>query len=272
MNIRSAIFPHVPQAIPSSRHMGMVMLLVYLAWFYANLAANSIFFIAAKDVPAFAPLGSATYFLGISLVGMVTTWHLSQRWGFEIRWWPKRMGAGFWLGSLAVLAFGVAMGIGAMADEGLTPADLPGKPLGWLLIVLPLFTFPMLAYTLLWNVFFLQGFRRLLGPSRLGTAGAIVCTAAVYAVYHLASIDEIATLDAMIMEIGITFGIRVVLLLLVVGTRSIGAAFVVDWVMNWFIFLPMEQMHPPTWYLVFALLLPVAVWLAYRHGWRSSGS
>ncbi len=98
--------------------------------------------------------------------------------------------------------------------------------------------------------------------------GAILITAAAYAVYHLASIDEIHGLDAMLGEIAITFVIRAVLLSFVVWSRSVGVALIADGVMNYLVFLPMDHFHPPVWQWPVGIAVLAAVWLAYRWGMR----
>jgi membrane protease YdiL (CAAX protease family) len=93
----------------------------------------------------------------------------------------------------------------------------------------------------------------------------------VYGVYHLAGIDELLTLPAMLEEILITTCIGVVFGIYVVLARSLLVAFLVNWLINWFVFTPVETFHPsivlwPLGYVVLAV-----VWLAYRFLWIEEG-
>jgi len=49
--------------------------------------------------------------------------------------------------------------------------------------------------------------------------------------------------------------------------RSLLAAFFVNWILNWFVFTPVDTVHPPVWQWPIAALVLLVVWLLYRFGW-----
>ncbi|MBN1812572.1 MAG: hypothetical protein JXA14_12105 [Anaerolineae bacterium] len=257
----------VETTTPTRKQMAMTMLLVWLAWFFVNLGANGLFYVSAHGRPGARLPGEILYYLGVSTVGIVVALHLSRKWNLEMPLLPEKRGLGFWIGTLAFLALAIFLGVNAMADQGMTLADAAQRPLAW--IVAPVFVLgpTMLAYTLLWYGFYLPSFRWLFGGSKAATVLAIVLTAVVYGVYHLASIDELLTLPAMLEEILITTCIGVVFGLYVVLARSLLVAFLVNWLINWFVFTPVETFHPsialwPLGYIVLAV-----IWLVYRFLW-----
>jgi hypothetical protein len=154
-----------------------------------------------------------------------------------------------------------------MADQGMTLADVAQQSPAW--IIAPVFVLgpTMLAYTLLWYGFYLPGFRRLFGGSTAATILAIVLTAAVYGVYHLAGVNELLTFSAMLEEILITTCIGIVFATYVVLCRSLLVAFLINWMINWFVFTPVETFHPSValWPLGYAIL--AVVWLVHRFLW-----
>lgn len=261
----------VETATPTRKHMIMTMLLVWLAWFFVNLGANGLFYMSAHGRPGARLPGEILYYLGVSTVGIVGALHLSRKWNLEMPLLPEKRGLGFWIGTMAFLALAVFLGVNAMADQGMTLADAAQRPLAW--IVAPVFVLgpTMLAYTLLWYGFYLPGFRRLFGRSKAATVLAIVLTAVVYGVYHLAGIDELLTLSAMLEEILITTCIGVVFGIYVVLARSLLVALLVNWLINWFVFMPVETFHPSIvlWPLGYVAL--AVVWLAYRFLWIEEG-
>jgi membrane protease YdiL (CAAX protease family) len=252
---------------PTRKRMAMIMLLVWLAWFFANLGANGLFYVSAHGRPDARLPGEILYYLGVSTVGIVVALHLSMKWNLEMPLLPEKRGLGFWIGTATFLALAIFLGVNAMADQGMTLADATQRPLVW--IIAPVFVLgpTMLAYTLLWYGFYLPGIRRLFGGSKAATFLAIVLTAAIYGVYHLASIDELLTLPAMLEEILITTCIGVVFGTYVVLARSLLVAFLVNWLINWFVFTPVETFHPSAalWPLGYVVL--AVVWLAYRFLW-----
>jgi hypothetical protein len=251
--------------------MALTMLLVWTAWFFANLAANGLFFISAHGRPGARLPGEMLYYLGVCLVGIVVSWHLSKRWQLDTPLLPEKRGPGFWLGTAAFLAMAVFLGISAMAEQGMTLADVAQRPLAWIVAPIPVLGPTMLAYTLLWYGFFLPSFRKLYGKSRWATALAVVSAAFVYGVYHFASVDEILALSAMLDEILITTLIGIAFGTYVVLARSLLAAFLINWLLNWFVFTPVETFHPPAALWPVGTVVLAGVWLGYRYLWLEKG-
>jgi membrane protease YdiL (CAAX protease family) len=267
MNIRRCfLFPMQPSA-PTRRRMALTLLLLWLAWFFANLAANGLFFLAAHGRPGARFPGEILYYLGVSLVGIVAALHLSRKWGLERNWMPQKRSLGFWIGTAAFIALGIFLGVNAMADQGLSLLDAMQKDGAWLIAPVFMLGPTMLAYTLLWYGLFLPAFRRLFGGTLTATVSAVLLTAAVYGVYHLASIDELLTLQAMLEEIAITTCIGVVFGFYLVLARSLLIAFLVNWLINWFVFLPVETFHPDVMLWPLGYIVLAVVWLAYRFLW-----
>jgi membrane protease YdiL (CAAX protease family) len=249
------------------KRMAVTMLLVWLAWFFVNLGANGLFYVSAHGRPVARLPGEILYYLGVSTVGIVVALHLSRKWSLELMLLPEKRGLGFWFSTLAFLALAVFLGVNAMEDQGMTLGDAAQQPLAW--IVAPVFVLgpTMLAYTLLWYGFYLPGLRRLFGGSSSATVFAIVLTAVIYGVYHLASIDELLTLPAMLEEILITTCIGVAFGIYVVLARSLLVAFLVNWLINWFVFTPVETFHPSAIFWPMGYVVLAVIWLTYRFLW-----
>jgi membrane protease YdiL (CAAX protease family) len=267
----------VETTTPMRKRMVAAMLLVWLAWFFANLGANGLFYVSLHGRPGARLPGEILYYLGISVVGIVVALHLAEKWNLETPILPEKRGLGFWIGMVSFLALAVFLGVNAMADQGMTLADVAQRSPAW--IIAPVFVLgpTMLAYTLLWYGFYLPGIRRLFGGSKAATVLAIVLTAVIYGVYHLASIDELLTLSAMLEEILITICIGVVFGIYVVLARSLLVAFLVNWLINWFVFTPVETFHPSVVFWPLGYVVLAVVWLVYRFlwvegkQWRTSG-
>lgn len=268
--------PDVEVRRPPRREALFAVVLLYAAWCYANLAANGLYALSATRGPGYRDVGEVVYFAGVVITGVLATLHLARRWGLDVRVLPERRGPLLWLGWAGLFVFAVVIGIAAMTEQGMSLTAWQAQ--SWADLAAPVFVFvpTMIAYTLLWHVVLFQGLRRVFGAgegsrSWLRTAGAVVATSAIYAVYHLASIDEIVTLSAMADEIAITFAIRCVLLLSVVALRSIGPALAADFVMNYFVFSPMPHFHPDPWKWPLGGVILVVLWTFYRYGWQASG-
>jgi membrane protease YdiL (CAAX protease family) len=266
-------FAHDPPIAPTHttrRRMVLTLALVWLAWFVANLAANGLSYIAAHDAPDLRLPAEILYYFGVSITGVVVPYHLCRTWGLDTPLFPQKRTPWFWIGSVLFLILAVPLGITAMSDQGVTLSDAFSHSLDWILAPMPIFIPTMIAYTLLWYGLMLRGWERILGSSRWATVLAIVLSAVMYGVYHLASVNEIATLAAMADEIfittliGIGFGVYVVL------ARSLLVAFLINWLLNWFVFTPLDTFHPPVWQWPIALLVLTGVWLLYRYGWIES--
>jgi hypothetical protein len=267
MTVKRLFSDSVEAVTPTRKRMVAIMLLVWLAWFYANLGANGLFYIALDGRPGVQLPAEILYYLGVCVVGIVVALHLSRQWGLEMPRWPEKRGVGFWVGTAVFLVLAVFLGVNAMADQGMSLADVGQRSLEW--IVAPVFVLgpTMVAYTLLWYGFYLPAFRRLLGGSTAATVAAIVLTAVVYGVYHLASVNELLTFSAMLEEILITTLIGIVFGTYVVLCRSLLVAFLVNWLLNWFVFTPVETFHPPAAFWPMGYVILAAVWLAYRLLW-----
>ncbi|MBU1661090.1 MAG: CPBP family intramembrane metalloprotease [Chloroflexi bacterium] len=267
MAIKQLFNYSVETEAPTRKRMVTTMLLVWLAWFFVNLGANGLFYISLHGRPGARPPGEILYFLGVSVVGIVVALHLSKKWNLEMPILPEKRGLGFWIGTTVFLALAVFLGLNAMTEQGMTLADVAQRSPVW--IIAPVFVLgpTMLAYTLLWYGFYLPGIRRLLGDSKAATALAIILTAVIYGVYHLASIDELMTLPAMLNEIFITSIIGVAFGTYVVLARSLLVAFLVNWLINWFVFTPVETFHPSAALWPLGYIILAVVWLAYRFLW-----
>lgn len=252
------------------RQFILALLLVWLAWFMANLAANGLFYIAV-DNPAVRLPAEIIYFAGISISGVVVPFHLCKRWNLQMLLLPEKRTFWFWPASLLFLIIAVPLGLAAMNDQGMTLAMVLERPFTWIVAPLPIFIPTMIAYTLLWYGLMLRGWQQVFGDSRWGTVAAVVVTAVLYGVYHFASVDELHTLTAVMDEIVITTLIGIGFGLYVVWFHSLLVAFVVNWLLNWFVFMPLTTFHPPVWQWPIALLVLLAVWLIYWYGWLENG-
>ncbi|MBN1260312.1 MAG: hypothetical protein JXB35_06485 [Anaerolineae bacterium] len=257
----------VTRTYPNRRRMALTLILVWLAWFAANLASNGLFYIAARTAPGLRLPGEIVYFAGVSITGIFIPYHLCRAWGLDISLFPEKRPAGFWVGSVVFLILAVPLGIAAMSDQGMTLADVAAQPLAWILAPIPVFIPTMIAYTLLWYGLMLRGWERVLGGSKWATAGAILLGALMYGFYHLASVDELTSLAAMADEIFITTLIGIGFGAYVVLSRSLLVAFLVNWVLNWFVFTPVETFHPPLWQWPLGLCVLIGIGLLYRYGW-----
>ncbi|MCF7943651.1 MAG: hypothetical protein K9L21_04400 [Spirochaetia bacterium] len=254
--------------VPSRLKMALTLLLVWLAWFVVNLAANGIYYIAAdKGQSGLRLAGEVLYFAGVILTGVLIPYHLCRRWGLEIPLFPQKRTVWFWLGSLVFLVLAVFLGIQAMADQGMSVQTFLAQPVMRLIAPLPLFIPTMAAYTILWYGLMLRGWEKVFGGGRLAAMAGIILSAVLYGLYHFASVDEIFFLKGMLDEIlittliGIGFGIFVVLL------RSLAVAFLVNWILNLFVFSPLETFHPPIWQWPLGVIVLLVLWLVYRYCW-----
>ena len=253
--------------LPSRRKMALTLLLVWLAWFVVNLAANGVYFIAAQGKPGLRLAGEVLYYAGVVITGVLIPWHLCRKWGLDIPLFPRKRTVWFWLGSLVFLMLAVFLGIQAMADQGMSMQAFLAQPVMRLIAPLPVFIPTMVAYTILWYGLMLRGWERVFGGGRWATLAGILLSAVLYGMYHFASVDEITTLQGMLDEIiittliGIGFGIFVVL------SRSLAAAFVINWILNLFVFSPLETFHPPIWQWPLGVIVLLVLWLVYRYRW-----
>lgn len=252
---------------PSPKRLVLIMILVWLAWVFVNLGANGLFYIAQHGRPELRFPGEVAYFLGVSVVGIIVAGHLARKMGFDLPLWPEKRGPVFWIASTIFFLLAIFLGINAMAEFGVDLSFVRQQDLTW--IIAPIFVLAptMLAYTILWYGFYLNAYRRLLGNSKFGTALAILLTAFTYGMYHIASIDELLTVGAVVDEILITSCIGIAFGIFVVLFRSLLVAFLVNWVLNWFVFTPVDTFHPEPglWSLGFIVL--AVVWVIYRFGW-----
>jgi membrane protease YdiL (CAAX protease family) len=267
MAVKRLLSSPVKTAMPTRRRMVATMLLVWLAWFSANLGANGLFYIALYGRPGVQIPAEILYYLGVCVVGIAVALHLSRQWGLDMPLWPERRSLGFWVGTAAFLALAVFLGVNAMADQGMSLADAGRRPLEWIVAPVLVLGPTMLAYTLLWYGFYLPGIRRLLGGSTVATVAAIVLTAVVFGVYHLASVNELLTFSAMLEEIVITTLIGIAFGTYVVLCRSLLVAFLVNWLINWFVFTPVETFHPSAAFWPMGYVVLGAVWVVYRLLW-----
>lgn len=163
---RTMFNPPVPQTSPLRRRMVLTLLLVWLAWFVVNLAANGLFYIAARGAPSLRPPAEILYYAGVSITGIVIPYHLCRAWGLAIPLLPEKKTIWFWIGSALFLILAVPLGIAAMSDQGMTLRDVFSHPIAWILAPIPVFIPTMIAYTLLWYGLMLRGWERILGSSR----------------------------------------------------------------------------------------------------------
>ncbi len=259
--------PPITQTRVTRRRMALTLGLIWLAWFVANLAPNGLFYIADHRAPGLRLPAEILYFLGVSITGVVIPYHLCRAWGLAMPLFPERKTVWFWLGSALFLILAIPLGIAAMADQGMTLRDVFSHALSWIFAPVPIFIPTMVAYTLLWYGLMLRGWARIFGESRWATALAIGVSALLYGIYHLASVNEISTLAAMADEIFITSLIGIGFGTYVVLARSLLVAFLVNWMLNWFVFTPVDTFHPPVWQWPMAVLVLAGVWLVYRYGW-----
>jgi membrane protease YdiL (CAAX protease family) len=272
MNIKKMFNYPVCTEIPTRKRMIVTMLIVWVAWFYANLGPNGIFYISLHGNPGLRIAGEILYYAGVSIVGIVAALHLSHKWKLDLSLFPKKPGLGFWIGSGVFLILAILLGIAALSDFNMTLADIFEHSFTW--IIAPLFVLvpTMIAYTLLWYGLLLRGFERVFGGSKWATALAIIVSAFLYGIYHFASIDEITTLESMIEEILITTGIGIAFGLYVVLFRSLLVAFLVNWILNWFVFTPVDTFHPPVYLWPLGYIVLLGVWLVYRFLWIEESS
>lgn len=259
--------PMIQPSTPPRQHMFLTLLLVWAGWFDVNLAANGLFYIAAYETPSLRLPAEILYYTGVSIMGIVIPYHLSRQWGLDLSLFPKKRTVWFWLGSLLFLLVAIFLGIQAMADQGMSLNDVFLQPLDWILAPLPIFIPTMIAYTLLWYGLMLRGWEKIFGGKRWGTALAVFLTALLYGAYHFASVDEIFTIQGMLDEILITTQIGIGFGIFVVWSRSLLAAFFINWIFNWFVFTPVDTFHPPVWQWPIATVVLLIVWLIYRFGW-----
>ena len=263
------ITPDIHKISPTKSTLLMSLSCLYIGWCYANLAANGLFALSIARSPGFRLIGEVVYYVGVTLSGIIFPLYFIRRWDLDVHLVPKKIGVSFFIRFLGLMVFAVLLGSAAMTDQGMTLLDLRGKSISYLVSPIPIFLPTMVAYSLLWHVVFFQGFRRVFGKGIRNTGWAIVVTAAVYAVYHVTSIDEIYTLHAMVSEIAITFAIRIVLLLVVATTHCILSVFLCDWVMNYFVFTPMSHFHPAPWKWPLGLIIVVVMWWIFRYWYRA---
>jgi membrane protease YdiL (CAAX protease family) len=113
----------------------------------------------------------------------------------------------------------------------------------------------------------LRGWEKVFGGGRWATLAGILLSAVLYGVYHFASVDEITSLQGMLDEIMITTLIGIGFGVFVVLSRSMVAAFVINWVLNLFVFSPLETFHPPVWQWPLGVIVLLVLWLVYRYRW-----
>ncbi len=264
--------PQIDEVLPTRRRMALTLMLVWVGWFIVNLAPNGLYYIAARTAPGLRLPAEILYFTGVSTVGIIVPYHLCCRWDLALDLLPERKSVSFWIGSALFLVLAIFLGIEAMSDQGMTLGEAFSYSLTWILAPLPLLIPTMIAYTLLWYGLMLRGWERVLGNSRWATLLSVIIGALLYGLYHFASIDEITTLSGMIDEIVITTLIGIGFGLYVALTRSLLVAFLVNWMLNWFVFTPVGTFHPPIWRWPIGLGVLLGIWLLYRYGWVESSS
>ena len=253
--------------LTSRRKMTLTLLLVWLAWFVVNLAANGVYFIAAQGKPGMRLAGEVLYYAGVVITGILIPWHLCRKWELDIPLFPRKRTVWFWLGSLVFLVLAVFLGIEAMADQGMSVQAFLTQPTMRLIAPLPLFIPTMVAYTILWYGLMLRGWEKVFGGGRWSTLAGILLSAVLYGMYHFASVDEITTLQGILDEIMITTLIGIGFGIFVVLSRSLAAAFVINWILNLFVFSPLETFHPPIWQWPLGVIVLLVLWLVYRYRW-----
>lgn len=259
----------IQKSSPSRCRMALTLILVWLGWFVVNLAANGVFYIASQGNATLRLAGEVVYFTGVIIMGILIPYHLCQQWNLEIPLFPARRTGWFWFGSFLFLVAAIFLGIQAMGDQGMTLTMLFAQPVDRFLAPLPVFIPTMIAYTILWYGLMLRGWQKVFGGGRVATLLSILLSAFLYGLYHFASVDEIFSLQGMLDEvlittlIGIGFGFYVLL------SRSLFTAFLINWVLNFFVFSPLDTFHPPLWQWPMSVLFLIALWLVYRYGWLS---
>ena len=267
MSIKKLLHYPVVSNTPTRKKMAVTIMLVWLAWFFANLGPNGLFYISLNGKPGLRLPGEILYYGGISLVGIIVALHLSQRWGLDLSLLPEKTGLGFWIGSGVFLVLAVMLGIASLSDSNMSLAGILGHSFTWIIAPLIIFVPTMIAYTLLWYGLLLRGFQRVFGSSKAATVFAILVSATLYGLYHLASVDEILTAEEMVQEILITTGIGIAFGTYMVMFRSLAVAFLVNWILNWFVFTPVATFHPPMYEWPLGYVVLFCVWLAYRFLW-----
>ena len=267
MHVKTLWMGTVLPKTPSRRKMGGMLLVVWVAWCYANLGPNGIFYLALHGNPDLRIPGEILYYAGVAIVGIVAALHLARKWQLDLPLFPEKRGLRFWLGSGIFLSLAIFLGVNALADGGMMLTEVWRHSLTWIVAPVVIFVPTMLAYTILWYGLLLRGFERVFGGSTWATVLGILLSAVLYGLYHFASIDEIATLEGMIEEVLITTGIGIAFGIYVVLFRSLVVAFLVNWLLNWFVFTPVATFHPPVsqWPLGYLVLL--CVWGVYRLLW-----
>lgn len=243
----------VKEAVPQ-RIVLLIIAGIYLAWLYANLAANGMFALEAIRGSIYRRIGSVVYGLGVSISGIALPQIAARRLGISTTF-RTSVGNDAWRAIISVvvlLPFSVVIGLAAMADQGVSFSVLVANApsLHYLVSPIPTLIPTMIAYSILWHWFVFGSLRQVLlanlpGRYRVAATGAaILVTAFLYGLYHFTSIDEITTMSAIVDEVVITFAIRCVLLASVVFSRRLWPAFFADLVMNYFVFTPMNHFHP----------------------------
>lgn len=267
--LMNKLTPEIREKNVSRRTKLIILISIYIAWCYANLAANGLFALSDYRGADFRLIGEFVYFTGIAFAGIILPLFLIRQWQIPFSLMPeKKVGLGFWIAFAFLMIFAVVLGLAAMADQGVYISDLFQKTWVYLISPIPVFVPTMIAYSLLWHVLFLRGFQQIFGQGVVKTTAAILVTASFYAIYHLCSIDEITSLNSMLSEILITFCIRCVLLAFVVLTNSLLPAFFCDWIMNYFIFMPMEHFHPAPWRWPIGMVTMIMVWMVFKYTYR----
>ena len=90
MAVKRLLNSPVEAVTPTRKRMVAIMLLVWLAWFYANLGANGLFYIAMDGRPGVQLPAEILYYLGVCVVGIVVALHLSRQWGLEMPRLPEK--------------------------------------------------------------------------------------------------------------------------------------------------------------------------------------
>jgi len=251
--------------------------LVWLAWFIGNLCANALFYLGA-DFKTQLPgdlqsityhWGTLIYYITVTVVGIASSLYFTDKWKLPISWSPKKYTPRFIILTLVLFAVFVALGIMAISQgQQISLSDVFSGNFSHLISPLILLLPTMVAYTLMWYGFFLQGLIRVFGNTVRGKVFSVLLTSFVYAIYHFASINEIHSIAAMAEEILITFVISIIIGAYVLKCKSLIMAFIANLALNFLIFSPVDSFHtsPLNWLYSYAII--VLLLLIYRFAWK----
>src|SRR6056297_1755646 len=105
--------------VSSKKTMIQTLFLIWVFWFIGNLCANALFYLGMDFKPYLPtdmrniiyPLGTIIYFMTVSMVGIIGSFHFIKKWQLSLKWLPEKKTMSFFILSLILAVIMIGLGI-----------------------------------------------------------------------------------------------------------------------------------------------------------------